>query len=442
MRRALRAAGALAIGLLAAALAVATPARAQDVPDLREQITDVAGVIGSDTAEADAALERLLREQGVQLYALFVDTVGGVPVTDYAQDVFFGNSLGGNDVLLVVAVDDRLDAVWVGDGFDELIEGDLTDSEIDDVLANHVEPQLRDGDFEGAVVAAADAIGDATDPGTGAGTILLIMVGVVVAFLVVLWLWGAIRRAGQNRRAAEERDRRTGQLAREANTLLLQTDENVRNAQQELAFAEAQFSESDVKPYRAALDEARGELKAAFLVRQQLDDAVPETPEAREKMLREIVERCGRAQGVIDAHRDRFRELRDLERTAPEVLERLPAELDELEQRATSAEAALATLQQYAEASWRPVKGNVIEARKRLASARELLPAGRRSVERGDRQAAARSTRAAQQAAGEARTLLEAVVRLSDSLEQAQRSLPGELAAAETDVKAALALPG
>ncbi|MFN2484811.1 MAG: TPM domain-containing protein, partial [Candidatus Limnocylindria bacterium] len=430
---------ALAGALLSASLTLASAALAQDVPALREPITDLAGALDGDAGAAESALDELLQERDVQLYALFVDSTDGLSVTEYAETVFSANSLGGNDALLVVAIDDRRDALWVGDGFDDVIEADLTDSEIDDVLANHVEPELRDGDFEGAVVAAADAIDGATDPGVGGGTILLIVIGVVVAVVIGLWLWGAIQRSGRTRRAAEERDRRTGQLAREANALLLQTDEAVRNAEQELAFAEAQFSEGDVKPYRVALEQARGELKAAFLVRQQLDDAVPETPEAREKMLRDVVERCRRAQGVIDEHRDRFRQLRDLERTAPEVLQKLPGELDELERRTAGAGTTLSALEAYAESSWRSVKGNVVEAQKRLSTAREQLAAGERSVAANDRPAAARSTRAAQLAAGEARSLLDAIDRLAQSLEQAQRTLPAELAAAETDVRAATA---
>ena len=421
---------ALAAATIAASLVSAVPVFGDHLPDIREPITDLAGVVGDGDA-AREALDELLTEEGVQLYVLYVDNTEGVPAGDFAAETFAENSLGGNDALLVVAVEDRTDYLWVGDGLDE-----ISDQEISDVLANAVEPELRDGDFEGAIVAAADAIGDAAGPGAG-GAILFIVIGLVLLVVGALWVWGVIQQRRRTRLAEEERDRRTGQLAREANVLLLQTDEAVRGAQQELGFAEAQFNESDVKPFRAALEKSRAELKAAFAIRQQLDDEVPEDPETRERMLREIMDRSRRAQGVIDEHRDRFRQLRDLERTAPEILERLPADLDQLDQRIAGATATLTTLQQYAESSWRSVKGNVVEAQKRLATARERLEAGKRALSANDRQAAAQSTRAAQAAAGEAGALLDAIDRLAKSLEEAQRLLPSELVAAEADVRAA-----
>ena len=110
-------------------------------------------------AEAEAAIQDLQDESNVQLWALFVDSTGGQPVTDFADAVAAENGLGGNDALLVVAIDDRRDALWVGDLLDE-----ASDEDLDSILAEQVEPSLADGEWGAAVAGAASGLADALDP--------------------------------------------------------------------------------------------------------------------------------------------------------------------------------------------------------------------------------------------------------------------------------------
>ena len=50
-------------------------------------------------------------------------------MADYAQRTADVNSLGVDDALLVVAMDDRTDYIWVSDSLDE-----ITDDELDTIL--------------------------------------------------------------------------------------------------------------------------------------------------------------------------------------------------------------------------------------------------------------------------------------------------------------------
>ena len=74
-------------------------------------------------------------------------------------------------------------------------------------------------------------------------------------------------------------------LARDANRLLIETDDAVRDAEQELGFAEAQFGATEVEAFRAALREASGQLQGAFAARQRLDDNEPEDEATRAALL-------------------------------------------------------------------------------------------------------------------------------------------------------------
>ena len=142
---------ALVLGLLAVAT---VPASAEPPPALEGPVTDNAGVL--DVAEVTGAIERTLDEDRVQAWVLFVESTDGQPATEYASETFRINSMGADDVLLLVAIDDRTDAIWVSEGLTE-----VTPEEVDAIIAGELEPRLRDGDFTGAAVTTVEALGEA-----------------------------------------------------------------------------------------------------------------------------------------------------------------------------------------------------------------------------------------------------------------------------------------
>jgi hypothetical protein len=423
-------------------MSVATGARAQDIPTLQGQITDLtrSQVLGNGRGQIESALRELQQNQDIQLWVLFLESTGGRTVTEFADEVARRNSLGANDALLVVALSDRTDALWRSSTLGDR----LTDQELGQVLSRRVEPRLQQGDFPAAVVEATRGLRDVAGggqtsageaPGSGIPFGPILLIGLLGAGGA--WLWSIISRRRDERRAAEERDRKTGMLAREANALLIRTDEALRTAQEEIGFAEAQFSPEDVAPYRDAVARASEDLKAAFTVRQQLDDDVPEDPETRRKLLAEIVERARRAQALLDEQRKRIEELRDLERNAPQILAALPAQLDALQARAPEAEETLNSLESYADRVRQAVRGNIPEAGKRVGYARTQVEAGRRALESGDAAAAARSARSAQHALEEATQLINAIDALAKSVREAQQAVGPQISTAETDLATA-----
>ena len=419
-----------------------------DVPRLPSNITDLtsARVLGGGGAQMDQAIRRLADEKSVDLFVLFVDTTADRTISDYATEVFRANSLGENDALFVVAVVDR--AYWL----------DLdTVTAIDPAAAAQlrsrtIEPRLRAADWTGAVVATADGLrtaigggpvnvpqpvpaptGDVSGFGLRALGIILLLVGGFWAFAA----FTSSRRArAESKRTAEEQDKRTGELARAANAALLKADDSLRDAQQEVAFAEAQFGEADVTPYRDAVTAAGTEMKAAFAIRQRLDDEIPEDPATRESMLRELLAHAQKAQSMLDEQRARIEQLRDLERRAPEVIAQLPSEIAATEARLADVRNTLQGLMSYAPSSWQSVKGNVVEAEKRLAFARAQLDTANAGAS-ADKQAVAHAARTAQQAGAEAKQLLDAVEALAKSIDDAHQRLASEIQAARTDVAAA-----
>ena len=441
------------LAALLSLLVIAGPVSAQSLTG-DERVVDETGVITDDQrSEALDAISALDESRNVQLWALFVGSTDGQPVAEYATQVAADNGLGGNDALFVVAVEDRRDSLWVGDLLDE-----VSNEEIDALLAGEAEPRLADGNWGAAIAAVADgldtALADAgeqppaeePEPGTGGPSQptggggdnplpLLIALALVAGGAWLIWSWFRDRRA-----LADEDRERTGRLtrlARDANRLLIETDELLRHDQQELGFAEAEFGKEAAEPFRAALAAARQELQAAFRARQQLDDSEPEGPEQREQLLNEIVARCNRAHELVEEQTERFRQLRDLERRAPEVLAESERRATATEARLPAAESTVATLRAEAPGSSRAVHGNVAEVRKRLEIASRSTAEGRAALDGGDRAAAGRAAKASMDALEQAGTLLDAIAREEAALDEARTGLDAAMAQARADISLA-----
>ena len=381
----------VAILLLASS---ATAALAIDtLPTLETGVTDQAKVLSaSEEREVQAALDQLRDDHDVQLFVAYIDTIGIEDVNTFTENTALSNSLGGNDALILVAMEERSYSMWVGSSLDE-----ITDTEIDEILTGALEPALVDGDFAGAMIASAEAMGEAmggavvTTPaaatpgpatpapttssgGTGSGSGSsgggLNITPIIIFLLIVGGLFLIVRTVLQRRRHGTVQAKALDTLNSEANRALLAADEALKDAANDVEFAAAQWGDPEVAPYREAIRQANDELRAAFALRQKLDDAYPEKPPERDAMLREIVARCTKASQLLDAQEERFDDLRDLEAAAPAQLATLPPLVEALRSRRSAAEAIVTRLRSaYAPSATASVNGNLEEAAKAIDSA-------------------------------------------------------------------------
>ncbi len=437
-----------------AVLALDTP------PNLTSGVTDQANVLSASEERAvQAALDQLRADKDVQLFVAYVDTTGGANVNDFTAATADASSLGGNDALILVAIDDRTYSMWVGDSLDE-----ITDTEIDEILTGSLESALVDGDYAGAMVASAEAVGAAmsgsivetpaaatTRPaspapttssgGTGTGTGSSgggLNIVPILAFLVIIGgLFLIVRTVLMRRRHTTVQTAALDTLNSEANRALLAADEALKDAANDVEFAAAQWGDAEVVPYRDAIQQANDELRAAFGLRQKLDDAYPEKPPERDAMLREIVARCTKAGQLLDAQEERFDQLRDLEEAAPAQLATLPPLVEALKARRTTAEAIASRLRStYAPSATASINGNLEEAAKAIDAATVEATRGAEVVASKPSDGVV-ALRRSQEAMARATQLVEAVERLGASLDDAAGRLTTELDAAARDVEAA-----
>ncbi|WSX28163.1 TPM domain-containing protein [Streptomyces sp. NBC_00984] len=447
------------------ALPAALSARADGPVTLSRdgQITDKVGALGDRRDQVRAALDQLYADRRVQLFVVYVRDFSGRSAQSWADQTADRNGLGNDDVLLAVATHDRQYAYTVEQG------SRLTDAQLKDVARTAIEPALRENDWAGAAIGAANGYsavlaGKAVptpavtpgiaDPGSGGsgGTSAsdLILPVVVVGGAAAVAGYAYTRRKRRTTTRTTPGAKGWGpasagpggppptplpELDARAKEALVETDDAVRTSEEELGFATAQFGEEAAAPFTEAVGHAKGELTAAFRLRQQLDDAFPEDDATRRRMLDEIIGRCADAGSRLDAVSEDFDRLRALERDAPQALATAEAAFRALAGRVSAAEAALATMRsQYAQSASASVAGDIEQAKDRLLFATSSLNRARQSVDATDHSAAAVYIRAAEGAVDQATTLVDAVDRRTRELAKAADKLPGALTETETDL--------
>ena len=423
----------------------AGPALADDPFRLEDQVVDQADVLG-DESDIDAALDELQADDGTQLFVVFVDTFGGLDSDEWITETGQLSGLGGSDAMLAVAVDDG------AYGFALPNNAEVTRAEADQLAGQAVEPEFSDGDWEAGVVAFADILrtGEAPDSGDGGGAGALLVIG---AIAVVGGGGYLLARSRRRKRAAlpppvqriEKPDPYAGTTTEElqgrASNALLQLDEAMKTSQLDLDYARAQYGEQAVVGFDQALTASRDELSRAFAIRQQLDDDVPEDEPTTRQMLGEMLRLTQAAGTRLDEQAAAFAQLRDLENTAPQVLDGLAPRIAELHTRLPQEEERLAQLQQrFAAAAVAPVADNVTEARARLAGAEQEIAEARAALASPEPGAAVGDIRAAEDAIAQTTTLLDAVGRVATDLDGAGARVAAVRAETEKDLAEARAL--
>ncbi|WES66108.1 TPM domain-containing protein [Microbacter sp. GSS18] len=434
----------LSAGMTALMLAGAASAAATDPVQLGSEyvLDDVGAIAPGDAGNVQSSLEQLYADTGADLYVAFVDTFTNPDDSEsWANAVAAQNGLGPSQYLLAVATESRQYYLSADSS------GPLSQEQIAQVEAD-ILPQLRDGDYAGAVVTAADTMRGALGGGAsggGFGTVILIVV-VAAAIAVVVWLVIRSRRRKRSVVAADGGDPldrlSTAELRAQAASALIETDDAIKTSEQELGFAAAQFGEAATGPFVEALAAARAELTEAFSLQQKLDDAEPDTEDQVRAWNARIIELCDQAGTRLDERAAEFDELRKLEQDAPEALARLQAERIAATTATRPAADRLAALRaSYAPEALATIADNPAQAETRLEFADEQLAAAQQAIARGDGGEAAVSIRAAEEAIGQATMLADAIGRLGDDLSAAEKNAAALIADIEQDVAAAGALP-
>ncbi|MEI5582676.1 MULTISPECIES: TPM domain-containing protein [unclassified Agromyces] len=436
----------IAVAALAGLLVVApaAPALAEDPVSFGgSPVVDTAGALTpGEEAEVEAAIDRTADDTGRQLFVAYVDEfTNPEDAASWAVDTANANNMGTEDYLLAVAVEGR------SYYFSAAPDASLSQDDTDRISIERVEPELRDEDWAGAAIAAAEALGDGGGGGGfGGGFIWILLAGVAVIAVIAVVL---ARRRGRRGDApgvpgggpgAEPAEPAVplDELRRRAASALVQADDSLKTSEEELGFATAGFGEEATAGFRTALEGAKGRVAEAFGLQQRLDDHEPDSEAQQREWYGTILSLTAEAESILDAEAERFDALRDLEQNAPQALARVEAAARAAEDGIAPAAQRLQALgAQYAASALATVADNPEQARARVAFARDSIDEARAALARGETGAAAVDIRAAEEATDQARLLAAAIERIATDLAETDRAVAAGVDDLDADVRTA-----
>lgn len=443
----------LLLATVVAGALLAPSASAEPPFRLPGYVTDRAGVLdNAGLGQVTSAVDELYASSKTRLWVVYVESFSGQSAEAWARNTMRTSDLGDFDALLAVATVDRAYAFLVPDSATE-----LSSSRVESVRRNDIEPALRQNDWTGAAVGAADGLAQSSGSGARISWVgLAVALGAIALAVVLLMLWQ--RRRRHRRREAEFAAARRidpadphalsavslDALDDLSRAMVVEVDNAVRTSDHELELAVEEFGTDRTEPFTRAVNNAKTTLAQAFNVRQILDDAIPETPAQRRDLLTRVVVAAAKADRELDAQQAAFAELRNLVINAPSRLDAMTQQVVDITARFDSSQQKLTQLHSEFDATaLSSVAGNVDAARELLTFADESITRGRDLALRpvaGRQTELVESVRAAESALAQARGLLDAVDSAASDIRRAVATLPSAIEDIQNGIKQAGAL--
>ncbi|GAB19674.1 hypothetical protein GOEFS_093_00030 [Gordonia effusa NBRC 100432] len=439
----------VATGLAALA---AGPAHAEQPARLPTQILDTANALTTEQrGSLQSAIDNLYNNEQVQLWVVYVHDFGSLSAQQWAEQTASVSDLGDSDVLLAVATDARsyyLNAPGKITGLDA--------KALQKISTDYVQPQLRQGNWAQAGIAATNGISAQLQPShTG------LIVGGAIGGIAVLGGGGAVLYARRNRRrknddvieALREADEEltVDQLSAQplsvldpwSKEVLTDTDNAVATSAEELALAEGEFGTAETTPFRQAVEQARAGLATCFALRQRLDDAIDESDDERRTMLVQIITTCTDVDSALDEQAANFDEMRNLLINADTRFDELTRELVAVRARLEQAGPLLADLTaKYGADALSSIAHNIDLATEQLAFADDSADQGREAIAQpaGQQGPAVAAIRSTEGALAQANRLLDAITNAESNLRAARTQLPALISEVDDEIAQAQAL--
>lgn len=427
----------LGLGIMPAALAAAP----YDL-DSGVRVSDTSSALG-DTSALEQAIQELASDQHINLFVVTIDAFENPSSSSQWVENFASlNNLGTNDVVLVIATEDRQAYFLAGS------TSVLSAKQQEKIYQDYIYPELAQSDYSAAAQAAVTGIEAQLNSGTSAGSAsgavavgasALLGVGIIGGAGALLW---TRKRSAQKSQtvgshgtvAPQKPLPSLAELRTQAGQQLVSTDDAIAHSLQEVEFARLQYGEKEVAPFLKAIEAAKEHMQQSFQLQKQLDDDIPDTEADQRAWLTEIIDRTQRAQAALNQQIENFTNLRKLEENAPQVLATLNEQIAVAGALFAPAEAALARLKGlYSPSAYGAVADNVAEAQSRLEFARTSAQEAQELLT-NNRSQAILDLRAGEEALGQAKGLLESIHHAETDLGKMAASLDDALILAERDV--------
>jgi hypothetical protein len=417
-------------------------------------VVDEAGVLGSETEEVRSAITETRQESGYTLFVVYVDEfTNPSDRTEWGNEVVAKRNLGEREALLSIATESR--QLQVSAPADTVLteqqETAMIEAATDELFGKET---ISSEDWAAAAVSAADALESGRSGSSGGGSSssgaslapILLIGGIILLGGGALFLFvrsrnkGAVTAGPARREDAAPTDPldelSVEDLRKRAGSLLIAADDAIKSSEQELSFAMASYGDDAVKTFSEDLAAAKNHMSESFKMQQQLDDHIPDTEQQQRTWLKDIIRRCEAVNSSLQAHKEDFDKLRELEKNAPSALAEARRSAQAAAGRLDAAENSLLELRQrYSDSALAQVADNVEQARQRLEFVDNAAEAASGKLAEGDTASAVVAVRAAEESVHQTNVLLDAIEKTGHELDSAR----GELQRAVADAKQDLA---
>lgn len=421
---------------------------------VEDHLEDTVSVLNSDARQTVEEEISHATDAGVNLYVVLTDEFSAGSADKWCTATGEKSGLADNAVIYALAVEERSYAICSGPNA-PLGSGDLT------AAASAAAKKLKGQDVTGKTVTAAvaelsDQLVSRAAGGSGAAGredgssgasqpasqldfwvpfILICAIGLVGLFLIyVLVKFGHKLSSSHSDNAAKlAGGTKVPPISFEqAGVLLMQTDDEVRAAADDLAFARAQFGTLETESFQSALNDAEVLVRQAFSLQSQGESA---DPTLRAQLAAQMVQLCNRANATIDRQVDAFNALRNVESNAEGAIADLRERIGEARERVGRARSELDSLRlTYSEQTLHSITDNPEQAEQLLNACEQTLGKADQALST-DRSQTVHLVTLAQRAFGKAMSEIEEVLSASQDLEQASTRLTEAIASISSDIE-------
>lgn len=384
---------ALATGAVSAALLAmsAAAAVATSPVTVSDHLTDPGSYFNASQTEAITRSIDSAASAGLDVYVVAVPDLSGSAPVEWCQRTGANSGLSDQSIVYVLAYEERSHASC-GNADEQVV----SDSALTGAMADAKSVLGRADPLDPATAATAigafiDSATSAAGTGSGSGGAsrttsssadssattswvpAVAAVGGLAALGTGVFAMRNKRRLTRSTREAQERDAQSAEarVAR-ANSLLLQADETVRSARDELEYARAQFGASRTDAYAAALDRAGAAVAQGFTLQEAMNSST--IPSERAGLADQIGGSLDAVMPDLLARQQEFAALRDQEAGVEAQIQDVRTRIEENASRMDTVDAELSALAAlYPAQTIASLQDNPGQARALLDSARDAV---------------------------------------------------------------------
>ncbi len=432
--RILRRVLAAAATTLAALVMVIGPASADSPVTITDTVTDPSGFLSSSQIDAIKQSASTAAEKGVDFYFVAVPDLSGQDGTTWCQAAGLGSGLSNTSIVYVIAYEER-QQTWCGNQGEKVV----SDSQLTKAKTAAGTVLGKSNPLDGATTADAvttfvSTMTGSSGSGKSLGSAIVPLVLVIIVVLIAGQVVVSMRRRKKLRStvSASSTGLSPAQRIDLANRRLLEADERVRSASDELDYARAQFGTLRTDDYAMALDAARSGVAHAFELQQTMNGTDPEA--ARTVAADQILSTLDSVMNPLATQQATFHDLRDSEAGADEQLAALRERISEVTNSIPAAETELHTLTvSNPAATISSLQDNPDQARALLDSATQAANQAEQALPT-DRSRAVEAIDTGQRALAMARLQLEAIMTAQKDLADASSKLTEATASITSDL--------